>query len=638
VLYRDVIAKAGSRDARLREGADARREQPGEAAEALIPLYEGGRDPRALVRVLEIQLRATPTEEQNLRQERMQKLAQYSEEKLRDKGAAFGWWIKAQTEDHEAESIRAEIERLAAETGAWNTLVDSYNAALPKFGHKADALPLMLVMARVIEKEQGDVDRALEMNRAILEIDNGNEQALDALERLYLGKQRYEDLLGIYAKKLDLSNDGDERIAIQSKIGQLYEDEVKDDSKAIAAYQAILDAAGDEPTALRSLDRVYLRNSRWKDLADILGRQLTIVGPDEDKDGHAELKYRLGQVKEQHLSDVPGAIDAYRDILDVVPSHERGRKALELHLADGDAQQLTVAGILEPIYEQLGEWGPLVGVHEIQLAAEKDQLRKTSLLLRIGELQRTKLLDATKAFDAYARAFRGDPSTEAAKDQLEALAPLIDDGWTKLVQLYEAGLESKDLDQRLAHELATKVARSYEDRLNKSDKAVEFFRRALAIEQDDLNALAALESIFTRDEKFPELLEVYRRRVDIANEPDERLDFLFRIASLHEEMLNNQDEAITTYIEILGQAPDDLKALRALDRLYVARGSWRDLGDNISRQLQLVESKHEQVALLVRLASCARPTWASSRRRSRRIARSSITRTRTARRSSPSSG
>ncbi len=603
VLYRDVIQKA-DRAMRAFEKVLTLDENNLEAAEALIPLYEGGRDPRALVRVLEIQLRATPMEEQNVRQERMQKLAQYSEEKLRDKGAAFGWWIKAQTEDHEAESLRVEIERLAAETGAWNTLVDSYNAALPKFGHKADALPLMLVMARVIEKEQGDVDRALDMNRSILEIDNGNEQALDALERLYLGKQRYEDLLGIYAKKLDLSSDADERIAIQSKIGQLYEDEVKDDQKAISAYQAILDAAGDEPTALRSLDRVYLRNAQWKELADILGRQLTIIGPEQDGDkpAHAELKYRLGQVKEQHLADAPGAIDCYRDILDIMPSHERGRQALEVHLRSGDPHQLTVAGILEPIYEQLGEWGPLVGVHEIQLAAEKDQLRKTSLLLRIGELQRTKLLDAEKAFDAYARAFRGDPSTEAAKDQLEALAPLIEDGWTKLVHLYEAGLENKDLDQRLAHELATKVARSYEDRLNQSDKAVEFFRKALAIEQDDLTALAALESIFTRDEKFPELLEVYRRRVDIANEPDERLDFLFRIASLHEEMLNNQDEAITTYIEILGQAPDDLKALRALDRLYVQRGSWRDLGDNISRQLQLVESKHEQVALLVRLA------------------------------------
>jgi len=62
----------------------------------------------------------------------------------------------------------------------------------------------------------------------------------------------------------------------------------------------------------------------------------------------------------------------------------------------------------------------------------------------------------------------------------------------------------------LAHELATKVARSYEDRLGKTDKAVEFFRKALSIEADDLGALTALEAIFTRDAKYPELLEIYR--------------------------------------------------------------------------------------------------------------------------------
>src|SRR6185312_16959594 len=127
------------------------------------------------------------------------------------------------------------------------------------------------------------------------------------------------------------------------------------------------------------------------------------------------------------------------------------------------------------------------------------------------------------------------------------------------------------------------IARSYEDRLGDSAKAVEFFKKALSIENDDLGALAALESIFVRDEKYPELLDIYRKRIEIANEPEERLEFLFRSAQIHEEMLNAPDEAISTYQEILGQSPDDLKALRALDRLYVGRQGWRELGDNIGR-------------------------------------------------------
>ncbi|HEX3477210.1 MAG TPA: tetratricopeptide repeat protein, partial [Kofleriaceae bacterium] len=642
VLYRDELQK-NDRAMRAFEKVLALDPDNLEAAEALIPLYESGRDPRALVRVLEIQLRATPAGDERseelgggdpagsaggaggkaprgintaTRQDRIKRLAQYNEDRLRDKGAAFGWWLAAHAEDHEAESLRAELERLAGETNGWTQLVDAYAQALPKFHHRADALPLMLVMAGVIEREQGDVDRALDMNRQILAIDDSNEQALDALERLYLGKGQFEDLLGIYEKKLEQTpgGDADGRIAIQTKIGQLYEDEVKDDKKAIAAYLAILDAAGDEPSALRALDRIYLRSAMWKPLADILIRQLTSVGPDDDRAAHVELKYRLGQLREQHLGDLPGAIDAYRDILDLVPAHDRARAALERFLAaptaPTDKLKLSVAGILEPVYEQLGEWAPLVAVHEIQLAAETEPLRRTQLLLRIGELQRTRLMDGERAFDAYARAFRENPAVEAAKQQLEALAALLDDGWTRLVGLFEAALtggrRADDLDPSLAHELATKVARSYEDRLGNSDKAVEYYKKALAIEPDDLAALAALEAIFTRDDRFPELLDVYRRRVDIAEEADERLEFLFRIAALHEEMLGNQDEAIATYIEILGQAPDDMKALRALDRLYVARGAWRDLGDNISRQLTLVgmtdSGPDDQVALLVRLA------------------------------------
>src|SRR4029078_9896711 len=240
----------------------------------------------------------------------------------------------------------------------WNPLVDAYAAALPKFTHKIDALPVMVVMAGVIEREQGDVDRALEMNRQILAIDEGNEQALDALERLYLGKGQFSELLSVYEKKLELTHDGDARIAIQSKIGQLYEDEIKDDKKAIAAYQAILDAAGDEPSALRSLDRVYQRNAMWRQLADVIARQLPIVGPDDDKLAHVELKYRIGQLREQQLGDGAGAIDAYRDILGRIPAHARPRRALEAYLAPsaagalgGAPHKLTVASILEPVYE-----------------------------------------------------------------------------------------------------------------------------------------------------------------------------------------------------------------------------------------------------------------------------------------------
>ena len=598
LMYRDEVKKA-DRAMRAFEKVLQLDETNLAAAEALIPLYREGRDPRKLVGVLEIQLRAT--QDSHERQERIKAIAEYSEKALRDKAAALGWWLRAHAEDHRAEWIRAELERLAEETQAWTALVDAYLQSIPKFDVKKDALPLLLVVARVLEKELGEVDRALDMNQKILALDDANEQALDALERLYLGKGTYQDLLDIYSKKLELTIDGDERIAIQSKIGQLYEDEVKDDAKAIAAYQAIIDAAGDEPTALRALDRIYLRNSKWPELAEIITRQLTVIGPEDDKPGYIELKFRLGQVREAFLGDLTSAIDAYRDILDLEPGHPRARAALEGKLGDAK-HQLAAAAILEPIYEQLGEWARLVEIHEIQLATEKDTLRRGALLLKIGVTQRSKLQDHEKAFDAFARAFKEDPSVEQAKAQLEYLAGKVADGWMRLIKLFEAAVDDKKIAPALAHELATKVAHTYEQQLADSATAVVYFRKALAVEPEDTAALSALEAIFDRDEKYPELLEVYRKRVEITTDPEERQAVMFRIASIQEEMLGDQDEAIDAYTEIIGQEPDNLPALRALDRLYVARSRWQDLGDNLTRQLTLVEHDTERVDLLVRLA------------------------------------
>lgn len=602
VLYRDRLQKA-DRAMRAFEKVLSLDGKNLAAAEALIPLYEGAKDGKKLAGVLEIQLEKTTAPAE--RQERLQRLATLSEQQLKDKGAAYGWWLKAFEEDHEADSIRVETERLARETGGWEPLVEAYQRAYAKFGSEAAALPLMSVVARVQETELGEADAALETNRKVLAFDDANQDALDALERLYLAKQKYEELLAIYAKKLDLTLDPDARKGIQYKIGQLYEEEVGDDEKAIAAYTAILDAAGDEKEALAALDRIYARKQAWRELGDVLVRELALVLP-SDVAPHVALKYRLGQVRETNLSDVAGAIECYRGILELEATHDGAREALEKRLPDDGAEQhqLAAAGILEPIYARLESWEKLVGVHEIQLRRERDSAdRRVSLLLRIGELCAQKLGDPVRAFDGYARCFREDPARAEARAELERLAALLDDGWPKLVELYEHALSTgNDLEPTLQHELALTVARIWDERLENAAKAVEHFKRALAIEPEDTQALEALDRLFTRDEKYPELLDIYKKKVELARDAEERLALLFRIASIWEEMLANPEEAIATYKEIAGQDAVNLRALKALDRLYLSQSHWQDLADNLSRQLALVEDRAEQVTLLCRLA------------------------------------
>src|SRR5262249_6643484 len=153
-------------------------------------------------------------------------------------------------------------------------------------------------------------------------------------------------------------------------------------------------------------------------------------------------------------------------------------------------------GILEPIYERVEEWRKLIEVHEIQLSREREKEGKVRLLLRIGELYASKLMDGERAFSALARCFREDPSTERARAELERMAG-IQDTWQQVVQLYERAVEKGGLDPALGRELMLKIAIAYDERLENPEKAVEYFRRAQSIEPDDLQALAALEKLYT---------------------------------------------------------------------------------------------------------------------------------------------
>ena len=504
----------------------------------------------------------------------------------------------------------------------------------------------MLVMARVIEKEQGDVDRALEMNRQILEIDEGNEQALDALERLYLGKGQFQELLDIYEKKLELTDRRRraDRDPVEDRPALRGRGQGRQEGDRRVPRRSSTPPATSRPRCARSIASTCATGSGRSSPTSSAGSSRSSAPRTTSRARRAEVPPRPGQGaaprRRRRARSTRTATSSTS-----MPAHARGaRRARGAPRAGDDKQHSSPSpGILEPVYEQLSEWAPLVGVHEIQLAAEKDSLRKTSLLLRIGELQRTQAARRREGVRRVrARVPRGsvDRGREgAARGARRRSSRTAGPGWSSFTRT--RSIEGKDLDPRLAHELATKVARSYEDRLGNSDKAVEFYQARRSRSSPTTSARSPRSrrsSPATRSS--PSCSRSIAAASTSRSEPDERLEFLFRIASLHEEMLNNQDEAIATYNEILGQSPDDLKSLRALDRLYVAaRRVARPRRQHQPPAHARRSSPHEQVAPPGPPRAAARDApRARSARPSRRTARCSSSRTRTATRSPRSSG
>jgi hypothetical protein len=87
-------------------------------------------------------------------------------------------------------------------------------------------------------------------------------------------------------------------------------------------------------------------------------------------------QYRIADLYEKRLDDVPRAVELYRDILQVQPDHEPTLAALE-GISAGDREPLAAAGVLEPVYEGASDWPKLIHVHEVQVQHARTRSRRS---------------------------------------------------------------------------------------------------------------------------------------------------------------------------------------------------------------------------------------------------------------------
>ncbi len=142
-----------------------------------------------------------------------------------------------------------------------------------------------------------------------------------------------------------------------------------------------------------------------------------------------------------------------------------------------------------------------------------------------------------------------------------------------------------------------------ETHLGMPEQAPTYFRQALDADKTHLGAIGNLERLFTQAESWNELLKILRLKVAALKDPEPRVDAQLQVAELLELRFEQADEAIAEYNAILETDPNELRALKGLERLHAQREDWQPLHDVLVRQYDLVSTEKERVSILVRLAS-----------------------------------
>jgi tetratricopeptide (TPR) repeat protein len=566
------------------------------AAESLIPIYTAANNAKALGNVIEVKL--AHEQDAAAKLELYREVAALYESKVRDPQRAFDRYLSALEIAPGDPRTGEDIERVAKAIGRWDEVVAAYGRAIESAdlnGDRDGAVSLRLRLGRVLVQNLNKVDEALETYRAVYDADGENLEAIAALEYLYRQTSRFADLLGIYEKKRDLAQTAEEKKGISGEIARLYENELKDVDRAIDTYVQVLEDEPSDVQALGALDTLYGRLGRWAPYVDVLRRRLELdVGEQELID----LKFRLGTALEKHLEDGAGALENYREILFVEPTHEGARSALEAML-EGDLRA-EAASILESIYEERGDWPKLILALEILASGEGNIERRVALKRKAARISAERASDAGRAFGFLASALRDEPALAETRDEIEQMAE-ASGALKALVDLY--GDLAADLsDAALARQYWIRIA-AIDERLGDVDQAAQAFTKVLAIDAGDAEALAALEQLFTRTQRWADLISVIERRIEQAADAGDRESLYASMAQIYDQRLSRPEDAVAAYQKVLDLDPGSDRALRALDDLFTRQKLWDKLAENLEAQLALAATDEAQLTLMLRLSA-----------------------------------
>ena len=569
------------------------------AARALIAIYEKDQKwPRlpALLEVLLAALPVGPDAPSSAVAERLEVLARLRDlslGELREPERGFHWALEAYRAAPEDAAVRAGLELAAERAGAWERLAEAYSVRIAQDEGKAATADEQRSLRRRIaafgETKLGKPELAIEQLRALVDADPTDGEAVASLERILRGEGRHADLRALLLSRIANTSDTTEQYVVLAELAKLEEHTLGDADGAASRYRAMLEIDGTDVDALAALDRLATAAGRHEELAEVLRRRRDTV---KDAALRSELVVRLGQTLAGPLADAQGAVAAFADVLAQVPGHGQAMHALEqivaAHLAaeteDAAAVRDEALALLESAYEGSGKYDKLARLLEGRLTRTKDEVERRALRLRLAEISSSKLGDATGAYGALEAAFLDNPTDPDLWDRLASAAEAAKQH-ESLAAAYTMALETGQLGESDAADLARRVAALYDDVLGRPDAAEPFHKRAYAHDPLDERAFAALKELYTNRERWDDLQVLYRNRIAQTVDAPAKYELLMQVCFLFEELLDDPLLAIRAYQDVLELEPNDEPTRAALERLFRRTARWRDLADLLRGEL-----------------------------------------------------
>lgn len=448
---------------------------------------------------------------------------------------------------------RAGVEEVLRKQQKWAELADEIAAHVDREPDVDRKVDLYLSLGDLYETQLASSARAADAYQAAVDLDDTNQDALAALERLYRRDERWGKLATVLERRAELfeaAGDANRAAAVRHELGTLRAEKLGDLEGAIAKYEAAVDADPADVSALRALEGLYERAGRTDDYLRVLERLVDVSPPAE----RPALLRRLAAELAEADGGAARAVDAYARLLDIEPDAEDAYRALErLHRAAGD-------------------WYELVGVYERHIAALRAPAPRVDLYNEMARVYEEELADPHRAIEAHMNALA---IMDDHRPSLVALARLYE-----RIEAYDRAVDvlvrHAELDGAGGAELWHAAGAIAADRLDDPDRAERFFEKARELSPDFLPAVQSLAHLHRRRRNWATALQLLREAEALSHNRLEKIDLLAQAADIADEQLEDPDAALALRRRILELDPENVDAgARVADRL-VAAERWEE--------------------------------------------------------------
>ncbi|HEY0463746.1 MAG TPA: protein kinase, partial [Polyangiaceae bacterium] len=405
-------------------------------------------------------------------------------------------------------------------------------------------------------------ESAEEVCAKLVELDPNDRSAAQALVRVKKTLGKYEELIEALLEQSESSESSTERAEHWAEIGQLYEDELKDQEQALVAYAQAFCEDPLSQSHIAALER--LAGTRYPAWEDVLGRAIAALDTDLGTAERQALLFHMGRWYTERVTRPDLALPWLTQLVAAEPNHD---PALQL---------------LAQIYKKAQQWAEYgqVLLRRADIAAPN---LARDLRVEAAEVLATRLNSAAAARELYSAVLEEDPGHEKGSIGLVTLLEAAGDAAGALL-VRQTRAKTLRGDER--HQLLCEVAEAYDVDLDKLDAAEKTYREVLSENPRFVDALRGLDRVLTRAGRYRELLEVLRAQIELAVTARQKITLYERIAGVYDEEYLDHERAAEALQTVLGLDPQHQDASRELARHFRALERYEALAEHYQRHAQ----------------------------------------------------